>query len=141
MGTRSFIVIKHENGAITRQYVHWDGYPEGVGRILNAFYQTEAARRELAELGDLSSIGPSAGTPPAHHHFDTPVGGYCVAYGRDRGEKDSESMFFPSFKRATTDLYYWGVEYVYIWNGKEWKCSEVNANGELNRAIPLESVV
>lgn len=68
-------------------YLHSDGYKEYAGRMLLEHYTTEEKVRELIKLGDLSSIAASTGTTEGHS-FTCPVNGYCIAYGRDRGEKN-----------------------------------------------------
>jgi len=117
MSTRSRIglVIQHEWAETVRSiYCHHDGYPSHVGRLLLEHYDTLAKVEELLNLGSLSSLGEVIGEK---HDFDwmqkmfadtrdnpdpsafanhpdwkrfRPM---CLAYGRDRGEKDvSASM-------------------------------------------------
>lgn len=58
MSTRSHIGIKDSRG-ITGIYCHFDGYPEGVGRILLENYDTEDKVNALIAKGDMSSLGTS----------------------------------------------------------------------------------
>ena len=93
MGTRSTIAIQNGDGTVTGIYCHWDGYLSHNGRILQENYTTEEQVRELIALGDLSSLGETVG---AKTNFNNPADGQCVAYGRDRGEKNVEARVFNS---------------------------------------------
>ena len=93
MGTRSTIAIQNADGTVTGIYCHWDGYLSHNGRILQENYTTEAQVRELIALGDLSSLGETVG---AKTDFNNPADGQCVAYGRDRGEKNVDAATFAS---------------------------------------------
>lgn len=70
MGTRSNIGMVHEDGSVTMNYCHWDGYPSHNGKILLENYTTTEKVRKLLALGDLSILGESTET--------------CIAYHRDR---------------------------------------------------------
>ena len=87
MGTRSFIIVPNPKGDFSGIYCHWDGYPEGVGKTLEQHYTSKAKIRKLINLGDLSSLKPEI-DPTEHHSFNAPQSGVCIAYGRDRGEKN-----------------------------------------------------
>ena len=85
MATRSSITIKNVDGTRRSIYCHWNGYPDGVGRILKESYNTTKKVNALINLGDISSLAPSIECPEGHS-FDSPIKGYTVAYHRDRGE-------------------------------------------------------
>lgn len=97
MSTNSTIAITNHDGTVTGIYCHWDGGYWHVGPTLYNHYQTEAEVRELLALGDISSLGEDTDS--------------TEAYGRDRGEKDTD---------PTTVLYYknfleqYGQEYNYL---------------------------
>lgn len=57
MSTRSGIALKQEDGTILWTYCHCDGYPAGVGRILNDHYATREQVEKLLALGEMSSLG------------------------------------------------------------------------------------
>lgn len=57
MSTRSRIGIQNKDGSIESIYCHFDGYYEGVGRMLVENYTDESTVRELISLGNLSSLG------------------------------------------------------------------------------------
>ena len=74
-------------------YCHFDGYPEGVGAILDEHYADPAKLDALLALGDLSQLGAELGEP---HNFDTHRGSdVCLFYGRDRDEHNVESVTHP----------------------------------------------
>jgi hypothetical protein len=89
MATRSRIGIEltDKNGEriVKSIYCHWDGYPEGVGKILMEHYQDRDKVEKLIKLGAISFLEASIEKPEGHT-FDTPVRGYTVAYHRDRKE-------------------------------------------------------
>jgi len=41
MATRSVIFKETQKGIVVGKYIHWDGYPSHVGRILNDSYNTD----------------------------------------------------------------------------------------------------
>ena len=114
MGTRSTIAIENGNGTVTGIYCHWDGYLSNNGRILQDYYTTEAAVRELIALGDLSSLGETVGKQT---DFSAPADGQCVAYGRDRGETDIEAKTFDSHADLVEQI---GQEYDYLFTNGAW---------------------
>ena len=57
MATRSRIGIELMDGSIKSIYCHWDGYPEGVGKVLKENYTDAEKVKKLIDLGDISSLG------------------------------------------------------------------------------------
>ena len=100
--TRSSIAAKQEDGSIRIVYCHWDGYPDTVGVILLKHYNSLEKTNSILNLGDLSSLGPSVEKPEGHS-FDTPVNGYSVFYGRDRGEAGTEAREYYTYDMALDD--------------------------------------
>jgi hypothetical protein len=91
MSTRSRIAIQNQDGSVTSIYCHFDGYIDGVGKILFENYHLTKTEQLIA-LGDISSLGKTI--------EDT------VAYARDRGEdfnqstdRDVESFFNGSIEQ------------------------------------------
>lgn len=135
MGTRSTIAICNEDGSVTGIYCHWDGYLSHNGRILAENYTTEAAVRELIALGDLSSLGETVGEKT---NFNAPADGQCVAYGRDRGEKNIEAKTCANWSALLEDF---GQEYDYLFTpGAGWQVSTYNGIYDLARALETETV-
>ena len=128
MATRSSIAIKTEDG-IKSIYCHWDGYVDHNGKILNQFYSTSIMVNALMDLGDLSTLGTELGNVhPFDRDFEQPelplTDTWCMAYGRDRGEKDCEA-------KVHTDAQAWvearaesWCEYFYLWDGQDWLVSD-----------------
>jgi hypothetical protein len=139
MSTRSRIGIVREFDAkhmvvVESIYCHFDGYPEGVGQMLLDHWTDEAKINRLIALGDLSSLGRVIGRK---HDFDTHLGtyvggrphdhpdgydagtfvpseaakkGWCLFYGRDRGEPDTTSRVheiddFPDYGQEAEYLF------------------------------------
>lgn len=118
MSTRSRIGIENIGGAVTSIYCHFDGYPDGVGRILQTEYQNRAKVEDLIALGDISVLCPEL-HPQKHeiHTFSRPQKKCTIAYHRDRGTEfkqqthSSVSMFLqiPQVRNAT-------IQYVYLFS-------------------------
>ena len=115
MATRSHIGKQLENGQIKYIYCHWDGYPKHNGAILKEHYTTEAKVDELLALGDLSSLGEEIGEKQDFDNISTHKDGWCLAYGRDRGEENIEARI------GDTDDFL-DQEYNYLFVNGEWKC-------------------
>jgi hypothetical protein len=107
MATRSKICILYpgmKNGNIDKDepntlkyiYCHFDGYFEHVGRILSEYYTDLKRIEELIELGDISSLGELLYECEQPDWFDSeqidePKLSVTVAYGRDRGERNTHA--------------------------------------------------
>jgi hypothetical protein len=84
MATRSTIALEFADGTVQQIYCHNDGYLSYNGRILQESYSDPFKLRDLIELGSISSLAPT-------------LDGVC-AYGRDRGESDTEASRFANFQ-------------------------------------------
>ena len=115
MSTRSNIAIelpKDSNGnkKVKVIYVHSDGYPYGVGQILEENYNSYEKARELFNFGDASYLDDTIDK--------------CSFYGRDwnrdidkaRTYRD-EWMYMDSMKG---DVF---IEYIYIFKNGAWQVS------------------
>jgi len=114
MGTRSDIIVQRQDGKYARIYCHWDGYIDHNGKILYAHYNSQELAEKLTQLGDLSVLAPRANKPKGHT-FDTPKKGYCIAYGRDRGEKDVDATVVDTLAEAWPEQDTW-TEFTYVWS-------------------------
>ena len=135
MATRSNIGIVNEDGSITGIYVHFDGYPEYVGKILLNHYNDVGIINKLMELGDLSSLGEHLYA--AGHTWSVPIEGVCVAYGRDRGEKGVESWVFKSIEQYNRNADNSGVNYQYLFEDGMWmyRCTYKGGWNELTAEV------
>ncbi len=122
MGTRSDIIVHRADGQWHRIYCHWDGYLEGVGRTLFDHYTSQKQVEELVAPGDMSACYASCSKPKGHT-FDTPVKGYCVYYGRDRGEADVAGTVGESLQAVWPPEDTW-TEFTYVWDDGRWWCTD-----------------
>lgn len=116
MSTRSSIsVFNPETNKWVSIYCHFDGYFSHVGRLLVTHYATLAKALELVSEGDLSVLGASCEKPEGHS-FDTPAEGYCIYYGRDRGEHGTKAWIGESLSMSPkTDQ-----DYCYLFKNDDW---------------------
>lgn len=138
MGTSARIGIVHADGSVVSTRLNWDGYPTNVGPILRRAFTTEAQVRALLNLGELSQLGASTDAP-AGHTFNTPAAGHCVAYGRDRGEKNTAARANGNVQgfvaRAADD----GSEYLYLFRDGSWEGASMHhRRGEF---MPLDEMI
>lgn len=110
MATRSYIGTVEDN-KVKYIYCHFDGYLEGVGRILAKNYNTPFKVNALLELGDISELRETPET--------------CVAYHRDKGEK------FNSAGSHLKDLIIKddSVDYVYLFNLETFEWDAYSSSG------------
>ena len=126
MATRSNIGIVNEDDSITAIYVHWDGYPEYVGKMLLNHYNNDDIVNGLMDLGNLSILSESLHSTTGinrystnnRHTFNNPQDGVCVAYGRDRGETGSDSRTFEDL--GEYENFGSGVDYQYLFEDGKW---------------------
>lgn len=118
MGTRSDIIVHMLDGSWKRIYCHWDGYLSHNGRILAQHYATQKLAEKLVKHGDMSSLAEKC-TKPKGHSFDNRKDGYCVYYGRDRGETDVEGVTGDTLSAVWPSEDTW-TEFTYVFDGGEW---------------------
>lgn len=119
MSTRSSISVK-VGEQVKTIYCHFDGYPSHHMPILTGQYNSQEMAEKLIELGDLSILDSSPEKPEGHS-FGRQVEGYCVAYGRDRGETNIEARTFADINSAIVHA---SEEYNYYFDGKSWELIE-----------------
>ena len=118
MSTRSNIGILNSDGTVNYIYCHFDGYLEHNGSILNEHYTTEGKVRMLMDLGDISILGENIGEKQDFNDISTHKDDWCLAYGRDRGEKRCKARTC-SYVDYTKENF---EEYVYLFTpDKGWK--------------------
>lgn len=105
MATRSTIGIQNPDNSIDVIYCHWDGYYEGVGRILKTHYNSEEKAIELISNGNVSSLADDLDK--------------TVFYGRDHKDTGQE------FKKVNSKSEYKILhqEFNYLWINDKWLCS------------------
>lgn len=118
MGTRSDIIVHRADGKWHRIYCHWDGYLSHNGQILFEHYTTQKQAEALVKPGDMSSLAPKCSKPKGHT-FDKKVDGYCVYYGRDRGEEDVAGTIADTLLDCWPPGGTWS-EFTYVWDEGQW---------------------
>jgi hypothetical protein len=114
MATRSHIGVKQLDGTINYIYCHWDGYPEHHGPILTNHYNNIDKVNQLLDLGDLSVLKEETDG--------------CEAYGRDKGEIDTEKQNAAFTELLEKDY----VDYLYIFDGDYWECYHIHTDCAIN---------
>lgn len=125
MATRSNIAIVNQDKSISSIYCHWDGYPEYVGKMLLNHYTTVDIVTELLNLGNLSNLDKNV-NPTDIHTFDKPQDGVCIAYGRERGEKDQEAIVFEDLGEFEDSASNSWADYQYLFEDGKWSYRNVN---------------
>lgn len=116
MATRSTIAMEQPDGRVMQIYCHWDGYLDHNGKILHEHYRDRAKVLALMLLGSISSLREQIGEPhdfDAHYAKEDVREAWCVAYGRDRGEKDTAARVFASFDDYRDNHQYEEFEYIF----------------------------
>ena len=111
MSTRSNIAIELPNKKIKVIYVHSDGYPYGIGKILNQKYSPYKKAIELFNFGEASYLDDTIDT--------------CSFYGRDWGRDIDKAREYRNEWMFMRDLSGDGmIEYLYLFQNGIWKVSE-----------------
>lgn len=130
MGTRSDIIVHCADGKWRRVYCHSDGYLSHNGRILFDHYTSQKHADALVALGSLSLLGPAIGrkhpwmTPyregdAAVAEYKRKYGDMCIAYGRDRGDRDTEASVGDTLFEVWPPDETW-TEFTYVWDQDKW---------------------
>ena len=128
MGTRSDIIVAKGDGTFKRVYCHWDGYIEGVGATLQEHYNSQERAEALVALGDMSSLSEHCDGAPGHH-FDSPVKGQTVYYGRDRGETDCDGHVGDMLLAVWPPWHTW-TEFTYVWQDGRWWVADADEGSQ-----------
>lgn len=122
MATRSAVGKEDQDGNVVGIYVHFDGYPEGVGAVLQAHYREPAKVDALLALGSVSSLAAEIGE---RHPFNERRDDWTTFYGRDRGETGVEPKTFPDREEFRAGLSRSGTEFSYLLDSSgEWIVSK-----------------
>jgi hypothetical protein len=112
MSTRSSITVKIGE-KYHSVYCHFDGHPSHHGDLLLNHYNSQELAEKVVSLGDLSQFMESMDKPEGHS-YKTPVRGYSIAYGRDRGESDVDTKILNDISEVNEQ------DYNYLWDGDKW---------------------
>ena len=118
MGTHSRIGKLLPNGQVRSVYCHYDGYVSGgVGEELLGHYQDETKIDALLDLGNLSGVGREIGEKQDFMDFTAQNPNWCLAYARDRGDKNQEATLA---KDEDSYLREENCSYIYLYKNGEW---------------------
>lgn len=126
MATRCVIGIKRKDGKIECISCHYDGDLLGVGDMLLNHYMVQDKLEKLLELGDISAlrenVEPEKGV---QHSFRNPDAHTTIAYGRDRGEKNVQSIVFDNIEQFQNEFNNSWCEYAYLFDEtkQKWYCN------------------
>ena len=123
MGTSSRIGKLLPDGKVKAITCHYDGYVSGgVGEDLLTHYKDESKIDSLLELGNLSALGKEIGEKQDFYDFPSQDPNWCLAYGRDRGEKRMEAKTIP-LEEFQSDKNWC---YLYLFKEGEWFFYDTN---------------
>ena len=130
MATRARIGIERTDGSILTSYVHWDGYPGGLGYNLVTNWTDYDKVLEAIQLGDASTWGTEIGVKhpfsvyeqdnkgmdpkEAHKRYNEQYGDMNTYYQRDRGEIGAFPMDFKDAYMYRVNGSMVGEEYLYL---------------------------
>lgn len=136
MSTRSFIAKQIGDDEYLTIYCHSDGYLSYNGAMLIDHYNSEEKVDELLKLGDLSCLCKKLNPDPSKPHsfdYDERQKDVTVAYGRDRGEQNTEAQTMSLEELDNSNNW---TDYVYIFNKDNgWKYFHSGHSGEGLRDI------
>lgn len=120
MGTSCRIGYMYPSGIVESIYCHWDGYPNGVGKILSEYYTDEEDVKRLISLGDISVLGTTLYHSPEDWKNWKREDSHTLCYS-DRGDKDIEpirsSCVGEYIKRSKQS----SVNYTYLFRDGRWE--------------------
>jgi hypothetical protein len=111
MATSSLIARHNRDGSFDSIQVHY-GEPDRIGTILVRYYTDDVKVNALLALGSLSHLDRDIG---AKHSFDRPHPGWCVAFGRDRGEANTEACRSESLSDLIQRARRLFIRNVFVW--------------------------
>lgn len=117
MSTRSLIGILKGND-VEFIYCHNDGYINGVGVTLQAYYDTKEKVEQLISLGDLSALGSQPISKPEYWEItkENLFADHTIAYkDRDEDWDDIKPKLIPRDNYNMRDLDYW-QDYMYLFD-------------------------
>ncbi len=105
MSTRATIACKQEDGRYAAIYLHFDGYQEHAGRVLNEHYTSIESARTLVAGGDIRSLA-NDGTP-------------------ERFTDGNRTVVMPTRAALHEFARNCGTEYVYLFENGCWDCMRI----------------
>ena len=157
MGTRSTIALEFADGTVQQVYCHWDGYLAHNGVILQEHYSDPFKLRDLIDMGDVSSLGTVIGSKRPFSKFEleqtdpdfaekvaliekAEAEGWCLFYGRDRGETGIAAKKFKDFEDYVANHQYEEYEYILRTDGNWYVSKYSGPYALLKDAIAQENM-
>ena len=133
MSTRSDIAMQQENGTYQSIYCHFDGYPTHNGKLLLEHWTNPVKIKQLMELGDLSGLGEELGNET--QSWKSPNPKWCLAYARDRGETDCDSMTYPDLGTLLENS---NNDFLYVFSDNKWYFRGSHKSGILTELLTMD---
>ena len=105
MSTRATIACKRDDGRFAAIYLHFDGYPERTGKVLNTHYTDASIVQTLVSEGDIRCFD-NDGVP-------------------ERFGDGKAPNIMPTHAALLTFARNCGTEYVYVFDDGEWHCHKL----------------
>jgi hypothetical protein len=122
MATRALIGLMRPDKTIAAMYCHFDGYPSGVGAILEDYYNTYEKIDELIRVskGEISSLGKEIGPLEDLAGRDRYQKGYTTFYrtNLEDGENKVKTFYgkYSFYNHAEGGIY----DYAYLFEDGGW---------------------
>lgn len=111
MSTRAHIAMKTGENECRAIYTHFDGYIKHHAPILLEHYAMRERVEALLALGDLSVLAGELGEKQDFDDRSTHRDNWCLAYGRDRNDEDTEARVM-----RIDNLIKNGIQYAYLFD-------------------------
>ena len=105
MSTRATIACKQDDGRYAAIYLHFDGYPDHAGKILEQNYIAIDLARTLVAGGDIRSLA-NDGTP-------------------ERFSDGNRTVVMPTRAALHEFARNCGAEYIYVFEDQAWQCHKL----------------
>jgi len=105
MSTRATIACKQDDGRYAAIYLHFDGYPDHAGKILEKHYNSVDSARTLLSEGDIRSF---TGNGMAERFAD-----------------GNRPVIMPTRAALNDFARNCGTEYVYVFEDEAWNCHKL----------------
>lgn len=125
MSTRARVALRVKENEVISSYIHNDGYPLGLGKLLKDNYMNFDKIKKSIELGDASSWDKEIGS---QNDFYNKKEGINVYYNRDRGDSwEDVKPLIGTFKETYQYFYQSAEQYLYYFS--------FDGNGEFKFSI------
>ena len=106
MSTRATIAYRRDDDRYAAVYLHFDGYPDHTGKVLEGHFNTLDAAQALVDGGDLRSLTPA---------------GDCERYS-----DGNRPAVMPTPEALIAFALNCGANYLYVFEGRAWTCRKLH---------------